>query len=333
MTSTHQRRPARIAREVVLWTGAVLGTLSIILVLLAVVFDVKPLVFRSGSMEPAIGTGALAVAREIPADRVEVDDVVSVIADDGTRITHRVVAIGEEDGEVSLTLQGDANSAPDAEAYPVTTVDRVLVDVPYTGYALSALGSPSGMFACGLLVATALFLGFGRRPDDTGAAAQVRTLVILAGLAGLMVPAARPGDTLAQFTDDATMTSGNVQAHTVSSQAQPTCTDVNGVLVLGNLARLTWPQADARYEYLWQLRRSDNDNLVASGVVGTGAAAGSTVTLDISTGLIGVNTNYDVVVRARLSNNTSWVASTATTTPVRRASVVIIGTAFRCGHT
>ena len=55
--------PQRTAREVLLTSGAVIGALCILLPLGALVFGVTPLVFRSGSMSPAIETGALGLAR------------------------------------------------------------------------------------------------------------------------------------------------------------------------------------------------------------------------------------------------------------------------------
>lgn len=158
---TWQRR----AREIVLWAGAILGLLCIVWTIVMLAFGLTPLVFTSGSMSPAIDAGDLAFAKTIDADEIEVGDIVSVVNDKGTRITHRVVRVDPtEDGAV-LTLKGDANAAPDEQVYAVTTVEKVMFAVPKAGYVVTAVGSPIGMFIGGLLVAAALFLAFGRRGE------------------------------------------------------------------------------------------------------------------------------------------------------------------------
>ncbi|MEG9226176.1 signal peptidase I [Aeromicrobium sp. Sec7.5] len=341
MTGTRRGTKRRLVREVALWIGAVLGVLSIVATVAALAFDVKPLVFRSGSMSPAIESGALALAREVPATQVEKGDVVSVIGADGVRVTHRVVAVGQVGGSVSLALQGDANATPDAEAYTVGSVDRVLWDVPHVGRVVAAAGSPIGTFVCGALVMLCLYLAFaptrprtqaGRRPAGRRRGTDARAVMAVLGGALLALPLAQPQGTLAYFTDSAPMSTGSISSHRVVSQAQPTCANVNGLLVLGNVARLSWTQVDAKYEYFWELRRTSDSVAVGSGEVGQGQALGSVVELNIGTGLIGVNANYDVVVRARLSSTNAWVAAATTTTPVRRDSILFIGAAFRCGH-
>ena len=134
----------------------------------------------------------------------------------------------------------------------------------------------------------------------------------------------------AHWTDPVAI-SAAYTAHTVSSQAQPDCANVNGFLVLGNIARITWSNVDGRYEYRWE-RRNLAGTVLDSGVVGGGQAVGTDVVLDVSTGLIGSSGNYNVAVRARLKNTPTWIAGSETVTPVRRASIIIIGTSIRCGH-
>lgn len=66
-----------------------------------------------------------------------------MIADNGNRITHRVVNADAGAGNsVSLVLKGDANTEPDLIAYVVTDVERVLADVPYLGYAVAWSSTP-----------------------------------------------------------------------------------------------------------------------------------------------------------------------------------------------
>ena len=84
-----------------------------------------------------------------------------------------------------------------------------------------------------------------------------------------------------------------------------------------------------RYDYAWELRNASTSAVVASGSVGSGVAAGQPVTLDITPAQAGSNAVFNVVIRARLASNTAWVASTTTSTPVRRQTVLVTG--MYCG--
>lgn len=314
------------ARDVLLTATAVLGALCLVVTLAGLAFGVKALVFRSGSMGPEIPAGAVGITRPAAAADLEIGDVVSVISADRTRITHRIVAIDGSGATRRLTLQGDANPVPDAETYPVRRADRLVLAVPVAGYVVAWLGSPLGLFLLGAMVAGLLAVIV--RPRRPGGRRRAGVLAA-APLAAAVVAATSTG-TAASFTDTAAATSGGVVAHTVASQAAPACQDLDGVLVLGNIARVTWSQVSSRYEYAWELRTTGG-TVVTSGTVGAGTATGGTVTLDLTTGLIGVNANYSLVIRARLTGTTTWVAASTTTTQVRRASILIIGAAMRCG--
>lgn len=339
-------RLRRSAREIALTVGATLGLLCILAALAATFLGVHLLVFRSGSMAPTVDTGGVALARTVPASELAVGDIVSVVGDDGVRVTHRVVALEPSGDAVALTLRGDANRVDDAAPYVVTSAERVFLHVARLGYAVSWLASPVGYVAAGFVVACLLLLGFGgggrsqppaggrrraeHRASERGSVSAPVALLVATGLAvaAVLTPSAvQP--TMASWTNSATATGGTFAAHAVQSQAQPTCT--NETTILGNIARVQWTHVNTTYEYYWEFR-NEGGAVLASGTVGGGQAAGTTVTLDIYPGLIGINANYNVVVRARLLNTTSWAASTTTTTPVRRASVLIIGLAMRCGH-
>lgn len=332
------RVAAGLAADGVLWVGALLGLAGLVLVVAGWLLGTTALVVRSGSMEPTIGTGALALARPVAARDVEVGDVVSVVAPSGQRVTHRVVGL-RRDGEVArLTLRGDANSRPDAEPYTVSAVDRVVVAVPVAGRVVAVLSSPvgRGLSVAVLGGAVAVRAAVRRRRGGTavqGRHAATTSALLVAGAVLLpgVASGGAPANTLASFTDTATATSATFAAHAVVSQAQPGCADVNGVLVLGNVARVSWTQVDRAYEYTWELRTTSTGALVASGVVGTGAAAGSPVSVDIGTALLGTADSYQVVVRARLAGTPAWVATTTTSTAVRRQTVAILGVSVRCG--
>jgi signal peptidase I len=162
--STH--KIVHSAREILLTIGALLGAGCLLATAAGYAFGITPLVFRSGSMSPEIHTGDLAVARTVDAASLKVGDIVSVVNADGNRVTHRVRNIAAQGDARQLTLQGDANKAPDAEVYTVTRAERVLFDIPRAGYLVDAAAGPVGLFVLGAFVTGMLVLAFRRRPTN-----------------------------------------------------------------------------------------------------------------------------------------------------------------------
>ncbi|BCN67524.1 hypothetical protein RE943_09970 [Prescottella equi] len=167
---------ANHAREAALTVGAIAGLICIVATITALLFDVKPLIFRSGSMSPEITTGSLALARTVPVSDLSVGDIVSVENAEGTRITHRVYSIQEQtDNAASVTLKGDANADPDVEPYVIAEADRVFWSAGGVGYVAAWLSSSTAIFLGGALVGALLVIvarRSGRRdnhdhPDST----------------------------------------------------------------------------------------------------------------------------------------------------------------------
>ena len=156
----------RGAREGALTAGAALGLVCMLATAASYAFGIMPLVFRSGSMSPAIHTGDLAVARTVDASSLRNGDIVSVVNADGIRVTHRLKNVAKQGDARQLTLQGDANRSPDTEVYTVTRAERVLFDIPKAGYVVDAASGPGGLFVLGAYVTGMLILAFRRRPPD-----------------------------------------------------------------------------------------------------------------------------------------------------------------------
>ena len=211
-------RARTVTREVALSIGAGLGLVCLLLAVVAPLFGIRLLVFESGSMTPTVETGGLAVTRTVAADELAIGDIVSVTPEADQRVTHRIVGIEESGGQTLLTLQGDANPAPDPEPYPVTEVDRVLVHVNHLGFAVDALASPYAMFLACAFVAGLLIVGF-RRQVPVAAAAVV--VVVVLGASALMPSRVTP--TVAAFTDAAAVPTGNLVTTTVPVPATFTC--------------------------------------------------------------------------------------------------------------
>lgn len=232
-----RRRGVDLGRvgNILLTIMALVGTFCIVATVAAVVLDVRPLVFRSGSMAPAIDTGALALARTTDVDDLAVGDVVSVLDADGVRITHRIDTVTVRDGTATLVLKGDANAAVDGEPYVVTTADRVLFDVPRAGYVVSWMSGPIGVFLGGLVVGGVLLSSVrtSRRGGSGGARRAAVVLVVLA-IGGSASSRVGPQGTLAAFTDQPAMTSGTLRTFKIPPPVV-TCTAVNGIQI-----RLSW---------------------------------------------------------------------------------------------
>jgi len=127
----------------VLWTLAVMGVGCGVVWGATAIAVIQPLVVISGSMEPEIMTGDLLIATKVPADSLEVGDVVSLpSALTDSLVTHRITAIEAADGARTITMKGDANTAPDPAPYVVERVRVVLWSVPGLAYPLAAAANP-----------------------------------------------------------------------------------------------------------------------------------------------------------------------------------------------
>ncbi|SEL81958.1 signal peptidase I [Rhodococcus maanshanensis] len=161
----------RTGREIALNVGAIAGLICVLAAAASFFFGIKPLIFRSGSMSPEITTGSLALSHNVPASDLAVGDVVSVLNEQGTRITHRVKEIVSSNGDTSvLILKGDANKDADISPYTVAEADRVFFSLPGLGYAVAWLSSPLAIFLGGAFVGGLMVVAFrpasGRRDDD-----------------------------------------------------------------------------------------------------------------------------------------------------------------------
>ena len=123
--------------NVVLWLLAAAGAICIILVVVGLWLNISIMMFRTGSMEPTIETGSVALVREIPAVEITEGDVVTV--DRGEEllpVTHRVTEItdvNETTGEVTFVCAGMPMTS--------TTPNRIQ-RIPYAEHFSVFLASP-----------------------------------------------------------------------------------------------------------------------------------------------------------------------------------------------
>ncbi|MBP2418544.1 signal peptidase I [Microlunatus capsulatus] len=354
------RRLTAAARESALTLGAVAGVLCVLVVLAGAVLDLRPLVFRSGSMGPEIPTGSLALARTVPATALAVGDVVSVTDAAGRRVTHRVVGLSRAGDTAVLRLRGDANDVEDAQAYPVTEADRVIASVPRAGYVVAWLSSRPATFLGGLLVGVGAAWAFrgARSPADAGTGSSARAVprvragrgarraaaptaarrradpappapsgrspearsgaverrgsagppfaVLLVGL--VLLPALRPADTAAAFTDAAPATSASLTSYTVPPPPALSCTGGLGTVTF------TWPTGSGALDLVF----------VAGTRTATVSVPATQTSYVLTPGLLGTGSGTAVLQRREsfpaLAPETTW---TSLSSPSRTFTVLL----------
>ncbi len=105
----------------------------------------KVFIVQSGSMEPAIKTGSVVVVKS--SSDYKVGDIITFGPYSKTKppTTHRIYEMKVVGGEPVYTTKGDANNAPDTRTIAKRDiVGKVLLDVPYVGYAVAAAKTPIG---------------------------------------------------------------------------------------------------------------------------------------------------------------------------------------------
>ncbi|WOQ16796.1 signal peptidase I [Raineyella sp. W15-4] len=162
------RRIARATEEVVLTVLSILGALCVVLVVLALVFDVTLIMFKTGSMSPTIPAGSVAIVRRVPAAEVKVGDVVTVDRPGQLPVTHRVTSVtaGPAADQRILTLKGDANASEDAAPYTVSTVRITLASVPGLALVIVRLSNPYVLGA--ITIGASLLVTWAFWPRDGG---------------------------------------------------------------------------------------------------------------------------------------------------------------------
>jgi signal peptidase len=118
----------------------------------------QPIVIRGGSMSPAIPLGALIDVVPVDPHELAVGDVVTIKADNGVLITHRIVRIQQATDGLFFEVKGDANATPDPAAVPASAiVGRVDFSAPYLGYLVYMITTLTGFVSIVSLALTLLF--------------------------------------------------------------------------------------------------------------------------------------------------------------------------------
>jgi len=163
-----QVTPTALGRlaDLALTLAAVLGLVVLGITVSAHVTGLRPLVVKSGSMEPTIPTGGMVLARTIQAADIAVGDIVAVDRPDNTRVTHRVVEVRPRGATAELVLKGDANDDVDPAPLTVSQVGQVVLTVPSIGRVSAFFASAEGGFVLGCLATSIAFPVLRRREQQ-----------------------------------------------------------------------------------------------------------------------------------------------------------------------
>jgi signal peptidase I len=169
----HTPRTGRMALRALSTVATVIvSVFAALMILLAVASHLSPsgqftvfghpvMTMLSGSMTPVIRTGDMIVDNPVTATQaqhLQVGQIVSYREAPGSTaiITHRIIAVHDQNGQVSYITKGDANNAADTPARPASDVVGVYAhDIPRAGYLLADLHRP---MVLGLLAASVALL-------------------------------------------------------------------------------------------------------------------------------------------------------------------------------
>lgn len=134
---------------------------SLVLIAFSATFSVlkapggyRMFVVQSGSMEPKIKAGSVVVVG--PQQEYKEKDIITFFAnpnqvnlkDPRSTVTHRVLEVQDDEGRKTYQTKGDANEDPDREMVTERQVlGKVMVGIPYLGYAVSFAKTQTGLIA------------------------------------------------------------------------------------------------------------------------------------------------------------------------------------------
>jgi signal peptidase len=150
----------------------VAASVAVLVVLALVLAGFRPLVIRSGSMEPTYAIGDVVLVASEPAADIRVGQVVTRFdaPQAADSLTHRVQSVTRDGGRVQVTTQGDANTSAERWSAPADQqVGVVVASVPAIGLPLTAVRSSTAwavVVGVAVLAVIAVLFRPRRRPSD-----------------------------------------------------------------------------------------------------------------------------------------------------------------------
>ena len=138
------RGPFRYLRSAVYWLAVAVASVALLAVIVSVgarLFGYSPYVMYGGSMGSTAPLGSLAFIEDVPAESLQVGDVVVFRPPSSGRphepVMHRIISVEEVAGQRVIRTKGDANESADPWELRFTGEGgRLGFVVPYAGYLL-----------------------------------------------------------------------------------------------------------------------------------------------------------------------------------------------------
>ena len=112
----------------------------------------------TGSMEPSIKPGDIAIVKLTDQESINIGDIITYRSDESL-VTHRVIDIQKESGTTLFITQGDANNTIDEEPVsPNQLIGSYVFKIPKLGYLIDFIKTPFGTFITVFLVLSALVI-------------------------------------------------------------------------------------------------------------------------------------------------------------------------------
>lgn len=116
-------------------------------------------VVQSGSMEPQIPTGSVIYTKAPDIENLQKGDIITFKLAGGKVATHRIDSVEGSGQTLSFITKGDANDAVDANpVLPGNIIGEYVAVIPYAGYIINYVQSPSGIFVSIAVIAFLLIL-------------------------------------------------------------------------------------------------------------------------------------------------------------------------------
>lgn len=163
------------------------------------IFGRTPLIVLTDSMYPVIKSGDIIICKDIDPTDVKVGDVISFFDPEGNGtavVTHRVIGIITNEGNIYFRTQGDNNNAEDNASVPAENLVGIWTGtrVPFAGRVALFMQSTWGLIVC-IFLPIAAFVAyeiFRRRKQDTKQQSDMDAL--MAELAALKAQQAEKAD-------------------------------------------------------------------------------------------------------------------------------------------
>lgn len=111
-----------------------------------------PMIVLTDSMYPVIEAGDLIICNTAEADEIRVNDVISFYDPMGSGtsvVTHRVLEIVTEDGEISFRTKGDNNNAEDTALVPADNLIGIYQSrIAMVGHVAMFMQTTPGLIVC-----------------------------------------------------------------------------------------------------------------------------------------------------------------------------------------